>query len=967
MRSQYRLAVPSHPVRPRWLQTPGDRAAPSHPRVLRTSKSGRVLLLLGPVFTLTFAALNPAPSAGADQLPSYCGPVGAQLYQPAARTSTPPVSIPAIIIDRGRNLLVNSASDEVNGDVSSVSGLIARPGPDGISLREAITAANNSPGGLTIGFAPFLKGAVIKVGPSPLPQLRSGSVTINGDVDGDAKPDVTLENNGVDEPNPMGLKIAAGDITVYAIAIRGFSCGVILQAASINQTYANIAIANNDIKSVAHPKYGGGAIILHSGSDSRGNRWTDITVAGNTIEASNSGIEFMLHFSTGDRLEHVTVSKNILRMLASKGSAIGFGAGFGPNTSENIISIITVIENTVEGAVQSGIRFSSGDQGSTHNAIRGVRIKRNTLRLAPVRDNMGITAGAGHWAGSSGNTIRDLQISDNVIEGSSETVIRVAAGDVGSSNNTVEGVGITGNRLDLKTGPGGTYGPTVIFGIQVVVGDAATDWQDPNFRPISYSENNLVRDVTVENNLIDGPGSGGIAVDLGCLGNRRNSIRDVLVRNNTITRVGFGTTPTYGVRLSGGSSSSPVGRRRTGENQMTNIVVERNTVRLAPVTRYTQSGGIAVLGGEDGAELNQLSDVWISRNDVEPGGVIGLNVTGGYGAQDFQAGRNVISRVEAWCNVVRQPPDRNTPALQGLKGVAAIGGFYGAVDNRLDQIRLTDNLVAGILDDYSVVTNLDQRSSGNSVSVLQTSKPAPAPVIASGGVVNGASFGPGVASTTWISVFGNNLAPVRRSWWASDFVGAALPTELEGTVVRINGRPAYPAYISPTQINALAPDDPTEGLVSIEVTTPAGKSSPAMVDKRRLAPAFFLFEPEGRRYVASVHADGTYVGKANLFSGALARPARPGEVIMLFGTGFGPTDPPSSTGQLVSQAAAMSTPVRIRIGIATADVAFAGLVMPGLYQFNVTVPDLPDGDHSVVAEASGFSSQPGVYITVQRH
>ena len=47
----------------------------------------------------------------------------------------------------------------------------------------------------------------------------------------------------------------------------------------------------------------------------------------------------------------------------------------------------------------------------------------------------------------------------------------------------------------------------------------------------------------------------------------------------------------------------------------------------------------------------------------------------------------------------------------------------------------------------------------------------------------------------------------------------------------------------------------------------------------------------------------------------------------------------------------------IRIGNVNANVLFAGLVGVGLYQFNVTIPDLPDGDHPVAAAVGGVRTQ----------
>jgi hypothetical protein len=40
------------------------------------------------------------------------------------------------------------------------------------------------------------------------------------------------------------------------------------------------------------------------------------------------------------------------------------------------------------------------------------------------------------------------------------------------------------------------------------------------------------------------------------------------------------------------------------------------------------------------------------------------------------------------------------------------------------------------------------------------------------------------------------------------------------------------------------------------VTTPRGKSNLVAARKRGRSPAFFMFDPEGRKYVAGGHADG---------------------------------------------------------------------------------------------------------------
>jgi uncharacterized protein (TIGR03437 family) len=255
---------------------------------------------------------------------------------------------------------------------------------------------------------------------------------------------------------------------------------------------------------------------------------------------------------------------------------------------------------------------------------------------------------------------------------------------------------------------------------------------------------------------------------------------------------------------------------------------------------------------------------------------------------------------------------------------------------------------------------------GRTFSVSQSVTAGARPAIAANGVVNGASFQPGLASATWITIKGTNLAPLTREWSAADFVGNRLPAQLSGVSVRVNGRPAYVSYISPTQINVLTPDDDFVGPVQVEVDTPDGRSDPVSLPQQQLAPALFLFDSAGRKYAAAVYQDGTYAGPPNLISGIISRPAIPGDVILLFGTGFGPADPASPAAALVDQPAVLASPATARIGNAAANVTFAGLVGSGLYQFNVTVPNIPPGDQAVVIEVGGARSQENVFVSVAR-
>jgi uncharacterized protein (TIGR03437 family) len=223
-------------------------------------------------------------------------------------------------------------------------------------------------------------------------------------------------------------------------------------------------------------------------------------------------------------------------------------------------------------------------------------------------------------------------------------------------------------------------------------------------------------------------------------------------------------------------------------------------------------------------------------------------------------------------------------------------------------------------------------------------------------VANAGSFQPGIAPATWLAIFGTNLSPTTYSWQASDFVDGQLPTSLQGVSVMIDGKAAYVEYISPTQINVLAPDDTKVGSVSVQVTVNEQQSNTLTVQEQEFAPSFFT--TAGGTIVAAVHTNGTIV--------STTQPAVPGETLMLYGAGFGPTTPVSPTGQLVTTAAVLANSVQITIGGVTVTPAYSGLVEAGLYQFNVAMPaTLPSGNATVVASIGGVQTQSGVSIPVQ--
>jgi uncharacterized protein (TIGR03118 family) len=235
---------------------------------------------------------------------------------------------------------------------------------------------------------------------------------------------------------------------------------------------------------------------------------------------------------------------------------------------------------------------------------------------------------------------------------------------------------------------------------------------------------------------------------------------------------------------------------------------------------------------------------------------------------------------------------------------------------------------------------------------------------ATAGIVNSASFTTTIAPNTWASIFGGSLSASTATWQSSDFVNNALPTNLKGVTVTINGESAFVEYVSSTQINFLVPADVAPGPAQIQLTNNGLVSATESAEVQTVAPSFFQFA--GTKYIAATHSDNvSLVGPPNLIQGATTTPAGPGETIVLYGNGFGVTNPAAPNGQLINAPLALVTNPTITIGGIPAMVVFGGLTEAGLYQFNVVVPTgLPVGDAAVFAQVGNAQSQGNAFISV---
>jgi uncharacterized protein (TIGR03437 family) len=229
---------------------------------------------------------------------------------------------------------------------------------------------------------------------------------------------------------------------------------------------------------------------------------------------------------------------------------------------------------------------------------------------------------------------------------------------------------------------------------------------------------------------------------------------------------------------------------------------------------------------------------------------------------------------------------------------------------------------------------------------------------------NAASLSTGAAPGSIGTIFGTALT--RGVNGVIEASTSPLPFSIHGTSVLVNGKPAPIFAIAningQEQINFQIPweaqgitipilpgdqlfqnpPEPTQSKVSIVVVN-NGAVSPA------LRTPFFDTQPaiitsDGTHAVA-VHADYSLVTSQN--------PARPGDVITLYGIGFGPVTPSPTTGAPAgsSPPSVMNPNPTVSISAQNATLLFACLSpgSVGLYQFNFVVPgglgigDLPAG------------------------
>lgn len=234
------------------------------------------------------------------------------------------------------------------------------------------------------------------------------------------------------------------------------------------------------------------------------------------------------------------------------------------------------------------------------------------------------------------------------------------------------------------------------------------------------------------------------------------------------------------------------------------------------------------------------------------------------------------------------------------------------------------------------------------------------PAIAAGGVINASAFGgvAGVAPGTWLEIYGTNLSTTTGEWTGSSFNGTTAPTTLNGVGVTVAGKAAFIRFVSPGQVNVQAPDGIGTGPVPVVVTNGNGASDAVTVTATDRLPGLLALS---NGYIAAFNGS-TVVGSPSFTA------VKPGDQITLYGIGFGSVTPTIAAGQIAGSLNSVTNPLTIRVGGTEATAAYKGLGpgFVGLYQFNVTVPNVADGDQAVTIDLGGTTTSQKLQLTVKR-
>lgn len=374
---------------------------------------------------------------------------------------------------QGKTLVVENTSDVINGDYTNPTTLIANPGTDGISLPEAIAAVDNANDFYAITFDPALSGSTIYL-THDMPHINRGNLSINGDINEDGTPDITIDGSDADF-NCFNI-VGGSNVVIRGINIHNF------------------------------PKHG---VYVNPDSDNGRSDLENITIYQNDIIATEAAISLSIYGQASCSISNVEINGNALHNGVGGISII---AGIGANAVNNQITNVTILDNSIDSYNWNNDIFISpaADIGLSGNTVSDIVIRGNHIT---GQNDSSIIVDASNQSNCSNNTLDRMLITDNYIEGIAVGIELVGESGSFSTSNLMTDVTISDNTL-------------IGCGIHV----AGSTGYNAHWNTISY--------LTIERNFLDANGvsgtANGIYLAAGADGAYENVLEDLVIRDNFI-------------------------------------------------------------------------------------------------------------------------------------------------------------------------------------------------------------------------------------------------------------------------------------------------------------------------------------------------------------------------------------------------------------------------------------------------
>lgn len=240
----------------------------------------------------------------------------------------------------------------------------------------------------------------------------------------------------------------------------------------------------------------------------------------------------------------------------------------------------------------------------------------------------------------------------------------------------------------------------------------------------------------------------------------------------------------------------------------------------------------------------------------------------------------------------------------------------------------------------------------------QGSSGSTAPAYTGTTIVNSATSGAdGLAPNTLATIYGTNLSYGDAVSVDGLGPGTLLPQEMAGVQVYVAGSPVSLYYVSPQQINFLIPANLRPGEMDLFVARDGTAGPHTSITLHDVGPGLFQSEPG---VIIATHADGSLVTQN--------RPAKQGETVTVYGTGFGPINPdaPVSIPVPITDMGSFQVLVNGTVLPGTSIVAVCSVpYTPGLYEATFKLPKSVTPNPEIRVAVGDQSSPPKLTLTLQ--